>query len=176
MCFHLIEFWTRVSLFHFKGKIGALSDLADLLVQNNLYDMSFTILLRFFKGSGLKRFTPLHSLCLSLFVCVDILIVITVTLFFSLGNWKEFYLKWHWNAVLIKYSPLGLSTVANSLLFSLQHFLLYIVEIRYLTYHCLLLIVFKISFMLLYLVICDLLFSNFHLTVHVGSYCALYNI
>lgn len=39
----------------FSGKHGALSDLADLLVQNNLYDMAFTILLRFFKGSGLKR-------------------------------------------------------------------------------------------------------------------------
>ncbi|CAI8602479.1 unnamed protein product [Vicia faba] len=39
----------------FSGKPGALSDLADLLVQNNLYDMAFTILLRFFKGSGLKR-------------------------------------------------------------------------------------------------------------------------
>ncbi|KAJ1392235.1 putative nuclear pore complex protein [Sesbania bispinosa] len=39
----------------YSGKHGALSDLADLLVQNNLYDMAFTILLRFFKGSGLKR-------------------------------------------------------------------------------------------------------------------------
>ncbi|MCH99791.1 suppressor of auxin resistance 1 protein, partial [Trifolium medium] len=39
----------------FSGKHGALSDLAGLLVQNNLYDMAFTILLRFFKGSGLKR-------------------------------------------------------------------------------------------------------------------------
>ncbi|RDX92690.1 Nuclear pore complex protein NUP160, partial [Mucuna pruriens] len=39
----------------FSGKHGALSDLADLLVQNNLYDMAFTVLLRFFKGSGLKR-------------------------------------------------------------------------------------------------------------------------
>ncbi|CAK8537443.1 unnamed protein product [Lathyrus sativus] len=39
----------------FFGKPGALSDLVDLLVQNNLYDMAFTILLRFFKGSGLKR-------------------------------------------------------------------------------------------------------------------------
>lgn len=56
--------------FHFQGKHGALSDLADLLVQNNLYDMAFTILLRFFKGSGLKRFTPLCNLCacVSLFV------------------------------------------------------------------------------------------------------------
>ncbi|XP_054791802.1 nuclear pore complex protein NUP160-like isoform X2 [Prosopis cineraria] len=39
----------------YTGKEGALSDLADLLVQNYLYDMAFTILLRFFKGSGLKR-------------------------------------------------------------------------------------------------------------------------
>ncbi|CAJ2672450.1 unnamed protein product [Trifolium pratense] len=39
----------------FSGKHGALSDLASLLVQNNLYDMAFTILLRFFKGSALKR-------------------------------------------------------------------------------------------------------------------------
>ncbi|GLT68100.1 hypothetical protein SLA2020_403600 [Shorea laevis] len=31
------------------------SDLVDLLVQKNLYDMAFTVLLRFFKGSGLKR-------------------------------------------------------------------------------------------------------------------------
>lgn len=71
MCFHLIEFWTCFTIFfHFQGKHGALSDLADLLVQNNLYDMAFTILLRFFKGSGLKRFTPLCNLraCVSLFV------------------------------------------------------------------------------------------------------------
>jgi nuclear pore complex protein Nup160 len=56
--------------FILQGKHGALSDLADLLVQNNLYDMAFTILLRFFKGSGLKRFTPLRHLCacVSLFV------------------------------------------------------------------------------------------------------------
>ncbi|KAK4272851.1 hypothetical protein QN277_021350 [Acacia crassicarpa] len=39
----------------YTGKEGALSDLADLLVQNNLCDMAFTVLLRFFKGSGLKR-------------------------------------------------------------------------------------------------------------------------
>jgi len=44
-------------LFHFEGKHGALSDLADLLVQNNLYDMAFTVVLRFFKGSALKRYT-----------------------------------------------------------------------------------------------------------------------
>lgn len=31
------------------------SDLVDLLVQTNLYDMAFSVLLRFFKGSGLKR-------------------------------------------------------------------------------------------------------------------------
>jgi len=31
------------------------SDLVDLLVQKNLYDMAFTVLLRFFKGSALKR-------------------------------------------------------------------------------------------------------------------------
>ncbi|KAG6727322.1 hypothetical protein I3842_02G124200 [Carya illinoinensis] len=31
------------------------SDLVDLLVQRNLYDMSFTVLLRFFRGSALKR-------------------------------------------------------------------------------------------------------------------------
>ncbi|XP_059445417.1 nuclear pore complex protein NUP160 isoform X2 [Corylus avellana] len=31
------------------------SDLVDLLVQKNLYDMAFTVLLKFFKGSALKR-------------------------------------------------------------------------------------------------------------------------
>ncbi|KAJ9153482.1 hypothetical protein P3X46_026915 [Hevea brasiliensis] len=37
------------------GKDNAPSDLVDLLVQNNLYDMAFTVLLKFWKGSGLKR-------------------------------------------------------------------------------------------------------------------------
>lgn len=31
------------------------SDLVDLLVQTNLYDTAFTVLLKFWKGSGLKR-------------------------------------------------------------------------------------------------------------------------
>ncbi|KAK9286738.1 hypothetical protein L1049_015142 [Liquidambar formosana] len=31
------------------------SDLVDLLVQTNLYDMAFTVLLKFWKGSGLRR-------------------------------------------------------------------------------------------------------------------------
>lgn len=31
------------------------SDLVDLLVQTNLYDMAFTVVLKFWKGSGLKR-------------------------------------------------------------------------------------------------------------------------
>ncbi|WCJ32291.1 SUPPRESSOR OF AUXIN RESISTANCE1 [Euphorbia peplus] len=37
------------------GTDNALSGLVDLLVQTNLYDMAFTVLLKFWKGSGLKR-------------------------------------------------------------------------------------------------------------------------
>ncbi|XP_019461186.1 PREDICTED: nuclear pore complex protein NUP160 [Lupinus angustifolius] len=55
----------------FNGKHGALSDLADLLVQNNLYDMAFTIVLRFFKGSGLKRELERVLSTMSLKCCVD---------------------------------------------------------------------------------------------------------
>ncbi|KAK7345518.1 hypothetical protein VNO77_16122 [Canavalia gladiata] len=55
----------------FSGKHGALSDLADLLVQNNLYDMAFTILLRFFKGSGLKRELERVLSAISLKCCLD---------------------------------------------------------------------------------------------------------
>ncbi|KAK2644108.1 hypothetical protein Ddye_019303 [Dipteronia dyeriana] len=39
----------------FTGVDHAPSDLVDLLVQENLYDMVFTVLLKFWKGSGLKR-------------------------------------------------------------------------------------------------------------------------
>ncbi|XP_061369060.1 nuclear pore complex protein NUP160 [Gastrolobium bilobum] len=55
----------------FSGKHGALSDLADLLVQNNLYDMAFTILLRFFKGSELKRELERVFSAMSLKCCLD---------------------------------------------------------------------------------------------------------
>ncbi|XP_027365626.1 nuclear pore complex protein NUP160 [Abrus precatorius] len=55
----------------FSGKHGALSDLAELLVQNNLYDMAFTILLRFFKGSGLKRELERIFSAISLNCCLD---------------------------------------------------------------------------------------------------------
>ncbi|XP_043806897.1 nuclear pore complex protein NUP160 isoform X2 [Manihot esculenta] len=37
------------------GKDDAPSDLVALLIQTNLYDMAFTVLLKFWKGSGLKR-------------------------------------------------------------------------------------------------------------------------
>ncbi|XP_050215706.1 nuclear pore complex protein NUP160 isoform X2 [Mercurialis annua] len=39
----------------FSGTDYAPSDLVDLLVQSNIYDMAFTVLLRFWTGSGLKR-------------------------------------------------------------------------------------------------------------------------
>lgn len=39
----------------FKGNLTDLSYLVDLLVQTNLYDMTFTILQKFWKGSGLQR-------------------------------------------------------------------------------------------------------------------------
>ncbi|KAH1216807.1 hypothetical protein AAZX31_13G125200 [Glycine max] len=55
----------------FSGKHGALSDLADLLVQNSLYDMAFTILFRFFKGSGLKRELERVLSAISLKCCLD---------------------------------------------------------------------------------------------------------
>ncbi|KAI4300319.1 hypothetical protein L6164_033710 [Bauhinia variegata] len=55
----------------FTGKQSALSDLADLLVQSNLYDMAFTILLRFFKGSGLKRELERVFSAMSLRCCLD---------------------------------------------------------------------------------------------------------
>ncbi|CAJ1968564.1 unnamed protein product [Sphenostylis stenocarpa] len=55
----------------FSGKHGALSDLADLLVQNNLYDMAFTVLLRFFKGSSLKRELERVLSAISLKCCLD---------------------------------------------------------------------------------------------------------
>ncbi|XP_028775144.1 nuclear pore complex protein NUP160 [Neltuma alba] len=55
----------------YTGKEGALSDLADLLVQNNLCDMAFTILLRFFKGSGLKRELERVFASISLRCCLD---------------------------------------------------------------------------------------------------------
>ncbi|KAF7804423.1 nuclear pore complex protein NUP160 isoform X1 [Senna tora] len=64
-----------LSLVHVKwtytGKQGALSHLADLLVQNNLYDMAFTILLRFFRGSGLKRELERVFSAISLKCCLD---------------------------------------------------------------------------------------------------------
>ncbi|XP_052109243.1 nuclear pore complex protein NUP160 [Arachis duranensis] len=55
----------------FSGKDGALSDLAELLVNNNLYDMAFTILLRFFKGSALKRELERVLSAISLRCCLD---------------------------------------------------------------------------------------------------------
>ncbi|QCE06004.1 nuclear pore complex protein NUP160 [Vigna unguiculata] len=55
----------------FSGKHGALSDLADLLVQNNLYDMAFTVVLRFFKGSALKREMERVLSAISLKCCLD---------------------------------------------------------------------------------------------------------
>ncbi|XP_077233386.1 SUPPRESSOR OF AUXIN RESISTANCE1 isoform X2 [Tasmannia lanceolata] len=39
----------------FAGSQTVLSDLVDLLIQADFYDMAFTILLKFWKGSGLKR-------------------------------------------------------------------------------------------------------------------------
>ncbi|XXG76396.1 hypothetical protein AAC387_Pa08g0756 [Persea americana] len=39
----------------FTGSQTILSDLVDLLIQGNLYDMAFTVLLKFWKDSGLKR-------------------------------------------------------------------------------------------------------------------------
>ncbi|KAG2402562.1 Nuclear pore complex protein [Vigna angularis] len=55
----------------FSGKHGALSDLAELLVQNNLYDMAFTVVLRFFKGSALKRELERVLSAISLKCCLD---------------------------------------------------------------------------------------------------------
>ncbi|MED6174223.1 hypothetical protein PIB30_067006 [Stylosanthes scabra] len=55
----------------FSGKDGALSDLAELLVNNNLHDMAFTILLRFFKGSALKRELERVFSAISLRCCLD---------------------------------------------------------------------------------------------------------
>ncbi|KAL2323239.1 hypothetical protein Fmac_027618 [Flemingia macrophylla] len=55
----------------FSGKHGALSDLADLLVQNNFYDMAFTVLLKFFKGSGLKRELERVLSSIALKCCLD---------------------------------------------------------------------------------------------------------
>ncbi|KAK7355535.1 hypothetical protein VNO80_14793 [Phaseolus coccineus] len=55
----------------FSGKHGALSDLADLLVQNNLYDMAFTVVVRFFKGSALKRELERVLSAISLKCCLD---------------------------------------------------------------------------------------------------------
>ncbi|KAF6139257.1 hypothetical protein GIB67_021467 [Kingdonia uniflora] len=45
------------------------SDLVDLLVQANLYDMAFTVLLKFWKGSGLKREIKRVLVALSLKCC-----------------------------------------------------------------------------------------------------------
>lgn len=52
----------------FTGDKKPSSDLVDLLVQTNLYDTAFTVLLKFWKGSGLKRqlervFVEMSSKC-----------------------------------------------------------------------------------------------------------------
>ena len=39
------------------GVCENLPNLVDLLVQADLYDMAFTVLLRFFRGSDLKRYS-----------------------------------------------------------------------------------------------------------------------
>lgn len=39
----------------FPGDPAAPSELVDILVQTNLYDMAFTVLLKLWKNSGLKR-------------------------------------------------------------------------------------------------------------------------
>lgn len=36
-------------------------DVIDLLVESNLYDMAFTLILKFWKGSALKRYVVLGS-------------------------------------------------------------------------------------------------------------------
>ncbi|KAK0591184.1 hypothetical protein LWI29_036588 [Acer saccharum] len=53
----------------FTGVDQAPSDLVDLLVQENLYDMVFTVLLKFWKGSGLKRELERVSSAMSLKCC-----------------------------------------------------------------------------------------------------------
>lgn len=45
------------------------SDLVDLLVETNLYDMAFTIVLKFWKGSGLKRELERIFIAMSLKCC-----------------------------------------------------------------------------------------------------------
>ncbi|XP_020203825.1 nuclear pore complex protein NUP160 isoform X1 [Cajanus cajan] len=55
----------------FSGKHGALSDFADILVRNNFYDMAFTVLLKFFKGSGLKRELERVLSSIALKCCLD---------------------------------------------------------------------------------------------------------
>ncbi|CAN1178570.1 Nuclear pore complex protein NUP160 [Linum perenne] len=37
------------------------SGLVDILVQANLYDMAFTVILKFWKGSGLRRYVTQHT-------------------------------------------------------------------------------------------------------------------
>lgn len=50
-CFDYVMFLSLQS-----GTQKAQLELVDLLIQTNLYDMAFTVLLRFFKGSELKRY------------------------------------------------------------------------------------------------------------------------
>ncbi|KAF6156793.1 hypothetical protein GIB67_033262 [Kingdonia uniflora] len=53
----------------FSGNQDRPSDLVDLLVQANLYDMAFTVLLKFWKGSGLKKEVGRVFVSLSLKCC-----------------------------------------------------------------------------------------------------------
>uniref|UniRef100_A0A2P2MJN9 Nuclear pore complex protein NUP160 isoform X3 n=1 Tax=Rhizophora mucronata TaxID=61149 RepID=A0A2P2MJN9_RHIMU len=51
------EYWLSLSnvKWTFSGKDKVPSDVIDLLVQTNSYEMAFTVILQFWKGSGLKR-------------------------------------------------------------------------------------------------------------------------
>lgn len=70
------------------------SDLVDLLVQTSLYDMAFTVLLKFFKGSDLKRFFLFfHVQAIVSFSYAHLNLIAMYfgcNVLHSLGNWKEF--------------------------------------------------------------------------------------